>query len=59
MVPVPGRDYSPGWWPNVAGFRSNHPGGLHFARIDGSVDWVSDEIELSVYRALATIAGAD
>jgi uncharacterized protein DUF1559 len=43
----------------VCGFRSSHSGGLHFARIDGSVDWVSDEIELPVYRALATIAGGD
>jgi prepilin-type N-terminal cleavage/methylation domain-containing protein len=59
VVPVRGRDYSPGWWPNVSGFRSAHVGGLYFARVDASVDWVSDEIELSVYRAQATINGGD
>jgi prepilin-type N-terminal cleavage/methylation domain-containing protein len=59
VAPVPGRDYSPDAWPNVVSFRSHHPGGLHFARIDGSVDFVEDQIELAVYRALATIAGSD
>lgn len=59
VAPVPGRDYSPSGWPNVCGFRSHHPGGLYFARIDGSVDYVEDQIDLSVYRALATIAGSD
>jgi type II secretory pathway pseudopilin PulG len=59
VVPVPGRDYTPNWWPNVAGFRSHHPGGLHFAYIDTSVRWIEDEIDLAVYRAQATIAGGD
>jgi prepilin-type N-terminal cleavage/methylation domain-containing protein len=59
VVPKPGRDYSPSWWPNVSGFRSNHPGGLHFAYIDSSVRWIEDDIDLAVYRAQATIAGAD
>jgi hypothetical protein len=59
VVPVPGRSYSPLWWPNVNGFRSAHPGGLFFARVDASVEWVSDEIELSVYRAMATINGGE
>jgi prepilin-type N-terminal cleavage/methylation domain-containing protein len=59
VIPIPGRDYSPNWWPNVAGFRSHHPGGLHFAYIDASVRWIEDEIDLAVYRAQATIAGSD
>jgi prepilin-type N-terminal cleavage/methylation domain-containing protein len=59
VVPVTGRDYSPSWWPNVSGFRSNHHGGLHFAYIDASVRWIDDEIDLAAYRAQATIAGAD
>jgi prepilin-type N-terminal cleavage/methylation domain-containing protein len=59
VVPVEGRDYTPNWWPNVAGFRSHHSGGLHFAYIDTSVRWVEDEIDLAVYRAQATIAGGD
>ncbi|RIK72452.1 MAG: hypothetical protein DCC67_19255 [Planctomycetota bacterium] len=59
VVPVEGRDYSPNWWPNVNGFRSHHPGGLHFARVDASVAWLSDAIDLAAYRARATIAGGD
>jgi prepilin-type N-terminal cleavage/methylation domain-containing protein len=59
VVPAPGRDYSPGWWPNVCGFRSAHAGGLYFAMIDTSVRWVEDGVELGVYRAQATIAGGD
>ena len=59
VVPIPGRDYTPNWWANVAGFRSHHPGGLHFAYIDTSVRWVEDEIDLAAYRAQATIAGSD
>jgi hypothetical protein len=43
----------------VSGFGSHHPGGLHFAYIDTSVQWVEDEIDLAVYRAQATIAGSD
>jgi prepilin-type processing-associated H-X9-DG protein len=34
-----------------------HPGGLHFAFADGSVRWIGNEIDLSTYRALATMAG--
>lgn len=59
VVPIAGQDYSPAWWPNVAGFRSKHPGGLHFAYLDGSVDWIEDEIDLIVYRAKATISGSE
>jgi prepilin-type N-terminal cleavage/methylation domain-containing protein len=59
VAPQPGHDYSPLYWPNVAGFRSHHRGGLFFARVDGSVHFVNDAIALDVYRALATIAGAE
>lgn len=57
VVPLEGRDYSPGWWSNVGGFRSQHGGGLHFAYADGSVHWIADETDLQTYRAMATIAG--
>jgi prepilin-type processing-associated H-X9-DG protein len=49
----------PSWWPNSAGFRSEHGGGLHFAYADGSVHFISEEIDLGVYRAMATIAGGE
>jgi len=57
VVPVPGHAYTPRWWPNVAGFRSAHAGGLSFAYADGSVHFIDDAVELAVYRAMATIAG--
>ncbi|HVA49850.1 MAG TPA: DUF1559 domain-containing protein [Pirellulales bacterium] len=49
--------YDPADWPNTWSFRSRHPGGLNFAIADGSARWLSDSIELPVYRALATIRG--
>ena len=39
--------------------RSNHANGVSILRCDGSVEFVSDEIEISVWRALATRAGQD
>lgn len=50
---------NPGWWPNAQGFRSAHPGGLFFAMCDGAVHWINDEIDLKVYRSLATIRGGE
>lgn len=40
-------------------FRSNHPGGLNFAVADGAVRFVSETIDLDVYRATATRAGGE
>lgn len=34
-------------------FGSHHPGGGHFARADGSVHFVAEQIEMSAYRQLA------
>jgi prepilin-type processing-associated H-X9-DG protein len=47
------------WWPNTHSFRSSHPNGLNFALADGSVRFVSVEITLQTYRALATRAGGE
>jgi prepilin-type processing-associated H-X9-DG protein len=57
VVPKSGRNYRPYFWPNVLGFRSNHSGAVNFVYCDGSVHLVRDEIDLEVYRAMATIAG--
>lgn len=57
--PVEGRDYSPSFWPNVAGFRSAHPGGVYFSYTDASVRFVADDVDLAVYRGMATIAGRE
>ncbi len=51
--------HEPDWWENVGGFRSEHPMGLHFAMVDGSVHFIGEGIDLTVYRAMATIAGTE
>ncbi|MGD9722549.1 MAG: DUF1559 domain-containing protein [Pirellulales bacterium] len=40
-------------------FRSDHPGGVNFAFVDGSVRFVRDDIDLKVLKALATRDGAE
>jgi len=54
-----GTPYNPWNWRVVYGFRSRHPGGLQFACADGSTHFVSDTIDLELYRALATIQGGE
>jgi prepilin-type N-terminal cleavage/methylation domain-containing protein/prepilin-type processing-associated H-X9-DG protein len=46
-------------WPNMRGFRSKHPGGANFAYCDGSVAFLSDDVEHLTYRALSTKAGEE
>src|SRR5262249_22044613 len=41
------------------GFKSMHPGGLPVAFIDGSVRFITTDIPLGTYRALATIRGGE
>jgi prepilin-type N-terminal cleavage/methylation domain-containing protein/prepilin-type processing-associated H-X9-DG protein len=41
------------------GFNSMHPGGLHFVYVDGSVHHINEDIDLGVYRAMATIKGGE
>jgi prepilin-type N-terminal cleavage/methylation domain-containing protein/prepilin-type processing-associated H-X9-DG protein len=49
----------PTCWPNMRGFRSKHPGGANFAFCDGSVEFISDDVEHLTYRALSTKAGEE
>ena len=44
---------------NTCGARSMHPTGVNTARVDGSVHFVADEIELGIWRAAATIQAGD
>lgn len=44
-------------WPHNYGFMSRHVGGAHFGMVDGSVRFISESIDLTEYRALATIQG--
>jgi prepilin-type processing-associated H-X9-DG protein len=57
VVPKPGHDYSPLWWPNVLSFRSAHPGGVHFVFADNHVAFIPDTIDIKLYHAMATIRG--
>ncbi len=43
----------------ASNFRSDHPGGGHFLFADGSVQWISQGIDMPVYRALSTMAGGE
>jgi prepilin-type processing-associated H-X9-DG protein len=40
-------------------FRSLHPGGVNFAKADGSVMFIKNSINLIVYRGLGTRAGGE
>ena len=44
---------------DFADFGSYHPFGANFAMGDGAVRMISDEIELSVYHAMATRGGGE
>ena len=42
---------------STSNFRSDHPGGGNFLMLDGSVQFLTDDIDLNHYRALSTIVG--
>ncbi len=50
---------TPGNWPNRYSFYSKHEGGGNFCFGDGTVRFVTDSVNISVYRGLATIRGAE
>jgi prepilin-type processing-associated H-X9-DG protein len=41
---------------STANFRSDHPGGVQFLFADGSVHFLAETIDISLYRRLSTIA---
>jgi prepilin-type N-terminal cleavage/methylation domain-containing protein len=43
----------------VPNFRSDHVGGGNFLAADGAVHYINEAIEISVYRALSTLAGEE
>jgi len=43
----------------VSAFGGLHPGGANFALVDGSVRFISQTIDMTVYRALSTRAGGE
>jgi prepilin-type processing-associated H-X9-DG protein len=50
----PANTVSPG---SHAGFNSNHPGGANFGFGDGRITFITDNINIDLYRALSTRAG--
>jgi len=50
---------SAGDWSNNYSFLSRHPGGAGFGMCDGSVTYISDNIDINIYRSLATINGGE
>jgi hypothetical protein len=54
-----GTPYPPGNWIGNNGFHSRHVGGAQFAMSDGSVRFLSENIALGLYRALATVNGGE
>ncbi len=47
------------FWEAYEAFRSDHPGGVNFAFVDGSVRFIADEIDPILYKALSTREGAE
>jgi len=43
----------------TSNFRSEHAGGANFLLADGSVHFLSDNVDVNVYRGLSTIAGSE
>ena len=50
---------NPGDWPNNYAFASRHTGGGNFGLSDGSVRFVSDNIDTFTYRAYATVSSGE
>ena len=52
------ESFAVAWW-DAQGFRSLHPGGVHFCLVDGSVRFVSDSVESELYRISCTRNGEE
>lgn len=50
------RRFTPFGWRAA---RSQHPGGVNVMRMDGSIDFINNDIDLAVWRALSTRAGGE
>ena len=54
LMSLPPEQADPTAWWDVQGFRSRHPGGVHFAACDGSVRFLSDSVNHVVFRTSCT-----
>lgn len=55
-MPIPPQ---PEKYEDVIGFRSLHPGGAHFAMVDGSVNFFDEGIDYNLYNNLSTKDGGE
>ncbi len=46
-------------WYEARGFKSLHPGGCHFVMVDGSVQFVREDMDSFAYRGLSTRDGGE
>jgi prepilin-type N-terminal cleavage/methylation domain-containing protein/prepilin-type processing-associated H-X9-DG protein len=46
-------------WQAARGFKSMHPGGVHFVMADGSVQFINEGIDHNLYRGLSTRNGGE
>jgi len=48
------------WWGHwMLGARSRHPGGVNVSRVDGSIQYIADSIDISTWQALISIDGGE
>jgi type II secretory pathway pseudopilin PulG len=57
--PNPPCDVSTSTYPTMFASRSRHPGGVQVSLSDGSTRFVSETIDISIWRALSTIQGSE
>jgi prepilin-type N-terminal cleavage/methylation domain-containing protein len=55
----PNMTASPGNWPTTYSFRSKHTNGCMFCYADASVHYVTQSIDSTTYRAMATVSGGE
>jgi prepilin-type processing-associated H-X9-DG protein len=53
------ESFSNDFWFDAQGFRSRHPGGVHFALADGSVRLIADDTDSVLYRTSCTRDGGE
>jgi prepilin-type N-terminal cleavage/methylation domain-containing protein/prepilin-type processing-associated H-X9-DG protein len=58
-APLNTRPPDPSNWPDAIYFRSNHTSGVNFAFVDGSVQFISNNINMGVLHGLSTRNGGE
>jgi hypothetical protein len=54
---IPKNAYAQDW--SKLPFSSDHTSGVHMVRGDGSVVFISNNIDIGIWRALSTVAGTE